>query len=463
MTLWTGGRLSRSGGVLSQTGDATASAEAGGVGSPHRWPSGEPGRGQGVVRNAIDDGTGVVGDHAGEIGGRAHPDGLARCLLNSIVLIMRNRFFTRLITAAVGTTACVTAAILSACAPLPTTKSPAETGPLVFPAPPDEPRLVYEGSIYGSADLIAVDAQMRLRWLVTGEGPKTEPLNKPNTIAVFRGRIFLSDSVDAVIRVFDVPNRRHFTIGADEPGKLAKPLGIDVDRNGNLYVADSSAKVVMVYDPNGRFVRRIGNASWFDRLANVTVDPKGDRIYLVDVGGVASQQHRVRVVDAASGEHLFDFGKRGKEPGDFNFPRDLVVGKDGRLYVVDSGNFRVQVFDRDGRFLKSFGTIGRQVGQFARPKEIAVDPAGNIYVVDTAFGNFQIFSAEGELLMFVGSRSEQDGPARYMLPAGIYVDEDGRIYMVDQWFRKVDIFRPHSLKPDSGYLRRRPGASASSR
>lgn len=358
---------------------------------------------------------------------------------------------------------CTALMLLSACAPLPPAKPTAATGPLVFPAPPDEPRFVYERTIYGSADIMPQTSEAKLRSMLTGEGIRGEALNKPNTIAVFRGRIFLSDSVEAVVRVFDVPNGRHFKIGADDPGKLGKPLGIDVDRNGNLFVADSIAKAIMVYDKDGKFMRRIGNAKWFDRLANVTVDPKGDRLYLVDIGGVGSQQHRVRVVDVASGELLFDFGKRGKDPGDFNFPRDLTVGKEGRLYVVDSGNFRVQVFDRNGKFLKSFGNIGRQLGQFSRPKEIAADRAGNIYVVDTGFGNFQIFDAEGELLMFVGSRAEQDGPARYVLPAGIYVDEDGRIYMVDQWFRKVDIFRPHHLKADAGYLGQRPGAKAASK
>lgn len=359
--------------------------------------------------------------------------------------------------------ACAIAGLLAACAPLPSVKSKVDAGPTVFPAPPDEPRFVYERTIYGSADVVPQEAASQLRSLVTGEGLKGEGLNKPNAIAVFQGRIFVADSVEAVIRVFDVPNGRHFKIGADDPGKLSKPLGIDVDRNGNLYVADNGAKRIMVYGKDGKFLRRIGDPKWFDRLANVTVDPKGDRIYLVDIGGQGSQQHRVRVVDAVSGEFLFDFGKRGKDPGDFNFPRDLAVGKDGRLYIVDSGNFRVQVFDRDGKFLKSFGNVGRQVGQFSRPKEIAADPAGNIYVVDTAFGNFQIFNPEGELLMFVGGRSEEDGPARYMLPSGIEVDEDGRVYMVDQWFRKIDIFRPYSLKAEAGYLGQRPGVKPVSR
>lgn len=347
------------------------------------------------------------------------------------------------------------AVLLASCAPLPAQKK-VDTSPLVFPSPPDEPRFVYERTIYGSADVVPSDAQSRLRQMVTGEGNRGEGFNKPNAIAVHQGRIYVSDSVDSVVRVFDVPSGRYYKVGADDPGKLSKALGIDVDRNGNLYVADSGAKRVMIYDKNGKFLRRIGDPKLFDRLVNVSVDPDGERLYLVDIGGQGSQQHRIQVIDTANGEPLFEIGKRGRDPGDFNFPRDVAVGKDGRLYVVDSGNFRIQVFDRDGKFLTTFGTVGRQPGQFSRPKEIAADPSGNVYVVDTGFANFQIFSPEGDMLMFIGTRSETDGPARYVLPAGIAVDEDGRVYMVDQWLRKVDVFRPYHLKPDAGHLGKRP-------
>ena len=124
---------------------------------------------------------------------------------------------------------------------------------------------------------------------------------------------------------------------------------------------------------------------------------------------------------------------------------------------MDGGNFRVQIFDRDGRYQQSFGSVGKQLGSFARPKEAATDREGNVYVADAAFGNFQIFTPEGELLMFVGDRGEQDVPGRYMLPSGIAVDEDGRIYFVDQWFRRIDVFRPYPMKAEDGYLGRRPG------
>ena len=350
------------------------------------------------------------------------------------------------------------AMLLAACAPVQQSVKQ-EVRELVYPAPPDEPRFVYERTIRGSADVVPVDAEFNLRSALTGERQISEGLSKPYAVAVHRGRIFVSDSAERVVKVFDIPQGRYFKIGADDDGALVKPLGIDVDGAGNLYVADATAKEVKIYTRDGKFLRKISGAKLFDRLSSVTVDRAGTRLYVVDIGGVSSEQHRVLVFDAQSGKHLYDIGKRGIGAGEFNLPRDVAVGKEGRLYVVDGGNFRVQIFDNQGKHLKSFGSIGRQLGNFARPKEIAADAEGNVYVVDTAFGNFQIFNPDGELMMFAGDRSEQDGPGRYMLPSGISVDEDGRVYMVDQWFRKVDVFRPYRMKPDEGYLGMRPKAA----
>ena len=338
---------------------------------------------------------------------------------------------------------------------------PAEQAVVAFPPPPDEPRFFFERSFYSSADMVPDESGSSLRRLVTGESRRGEGFAKPYAVAVRGGRIYLSDSVERFVKVLDVPNGRFFRIGEEGSGQLVKPLGLDVDSAGLLYVADATAKQIMVYDRDGKFLRKIGGEKWFDRLTSVTVDAAGTRLYVVDIGGVLSPRHQVRVFDARSGEHLFDFGKRGAGPGEFNLPRDVAIGKDGRLYVVDGGNFRVSVFTPDGKHLKSWGGVGKQYGNFARPKEIAADNEGNIYVVDTAFGNFQIFDSEGALLTFIGGRSERDGPAKYMLPSGIAVDEDGRIYVVDQWFRKIDVYRPAALKPGEGFLGRRPGAKKS--
>lgn len=348
--------------------------------------------------------------------------------------------------------------LLPACAELPDAQegNREPPKPLVFPPPPDEPRFVFEQMLINSSQVVPEDSDAVLRRALTGESSSGENFGKPYAIAVHKGRIFVSDTAQRMVKVFDIAQGKFFHIGTDEPGQLNKPMGLDVAEDGTLFVADITAKAIMVYNRDGKFLRKLGDPKTFDRLSSVTVDAKGERLYLVDIGGVNSDRHVVHVISAKDGSTIMDIGRRGKDDGEFNLPRDTALGKDGRLYVVDGGNFRVQVFDWDGRFIKSFGGIGKQPGNFARPKEIASDRDGNVYVADAAFGNFQVFNPDGELLMFVGSRSETNGPGRYMLPSGIYVDEDGRVYMVDQWFRKIDIFRPYALPADQGYLVYRP-------
>ena len=321
----------------------------------------------------------------------------------------------------------------------------------VFPPPPDEARFIYERSLYTSADVVSEDKNANLRRMFTGESRIGEGLGKPYGVAVYQGRVFVSDSAMNFIAVFDIPGKRFFKIGEDEAGRIGAPLGLDVDGNGNLYVVDSAAKNVKVYDKDGKFLRTLADAKMFSRPSGIAVDAQGSRIYVVDTGGISSDQHKVRVFDAQSGKHLLDIGKRGSGDGEFNLPRDVTIGKDGLLYVVDGANFRVQVFQPDGKFVRVFGGVGRQGGQFSRPKEVATDVDGNVYIVDAAFGNFQIFTPEGKLLLAVGSRSDTDGMAKYLLPSGIAIDGDGRVYVVDQFFRKVDIYRPAKLAADAGF------------
>ncbi len=323
---------------------------------------------------------------------------------------------------------------------------------LVFPPPPEQARFVFERTILGSADIISEDSETRWRRVLTGETKHSTGFSKPFDVEACQGRIYVSDTVRRSIMLFDVPNGTFNEFGTTEPGELRKPLGMAVDDDCNVYVVDGTARRVIVYDQDGDFLSAFGGVDMFERPSHVDVDADGRYAYVVDTGGVSSQLHRVRVFDIATGEHVFDIGERGSGPGQFNLPRDVAVGRDGRVYVVDGANFRVQIFESDGTYVDDFGSVGVYPGQFSRPKGVAADPDGNIYVTDTAFGNFQIFDADGQLLLFVGTRSETMEPARYMLPAGIGVDEDGRVYMVDQFFRKVDVFRPAAIGPGEGFL-----------
>ncbi|MGC2049298.1 MAG: SMP-30/gluconolactonase/LRE family protein, partial [Gallionella sp.] len=132
---------------------------------------------------------------------------------------------------------------------------------------------------------------------------------------------------------------------------------------------------------------------------------------------------------------------RGNGDGQFNVPLHAAVGPDDTLYVLDSGTFRVQAFDRDGKFLRSFGKPGKEFGNLARPRGMAVDDDGNIYVTDASFNNFQIFNPEGQLLLTIGEGSLESNPGRYGMLSGISVDETGRIYVVDQLYDKLEVIR----------------------
>jgi DNA-binding beta-propeller fold protein YncE len=358
-------------------------------------------------------------------------------------------YFTRKQFVQAGLGLAVTA-LLAACAPITPQRDQVLEIP-VFPPPPELPRIVWERSLHSSADVVPDANDGALRRFVTGELRSGEGLAKPYGVAVRNGRVYVGDTVSRSVILFDLNLKRHMHIGVDDPGALRMPFGLDVDASGNLYVLDGSLKRVHVYDANGKYQRMLGQELSWSRPAGLALDEARRRLYVVDAGGVDNDNHRVRALDMDSGRLLFEIGKRGDGPGEFNLPRDVAVGVDGLLYVVDGGNFRVQVFDTAGKFIKTFGAIGRQSGQFSRPKEIAADTHGNLYVADSAFGNFQIFDRDGALLLDVGSRGNTDAPAKFMLPAGIAVDLDGRIYMVDQFFRKVEVFRPAHLPANARY------------
>jgi len=338
---------------------------------------------------------------------------------------------------------------LSACVSTPEKKT--EFVPPVYPSPPDEPRIIYERTIFHSADIEEFSSTDRWRQIATGQGKAARPLSKPWGVAVHRGRVFVSDTAQRVVMMFDIPGKRFKMVGDRGAGKLMKPVGIDISKSGEVYVADATARRVAVYNLEGEFINAIGGEKYLERPTGVAVNREGTRAYVVDNGGISSRNHRVVIFDTKSGEHIKTFGVRGNGEGEFNMPLQATFNKDGNLYVVDSANFRVQIFDADGNFKDSFGKIGIRMGQFSRPKGIADDPDGNIYVADASFSNVQVFKSDGQLLMFFGGRATFNQPGGFMLMAGMDIDEDGRIYIVDQYFRKIDVFRPYAMKATEGY------------
>ena len=123
---------------------------------------------------------------------------------------------------------------------------------------------------------------------------------------------------------------------------------------------------------------------------------------------------------------------------EFNHPVDITIDREGMVYVVDSMNFRVQIFDKSGRFNSSFGRHGDGTGDFGRPKGIAVDRDGNIYVADALFDTVQIFDRLGNFLLNFGSVGKTAG--RFWLPSGLFVDDGNKIYVGDSYNSRVQVW-----------------------
>ena len=314
-----------------------------------------------------------------------------------------------------------------------------------WPKPPEAPRYVYEGSLRSAVTLAGDSTSYQLRSMLTGESKAdSRSFAKPFDVAARGGKIVVTDTVSRNAIMFDVPRRKVFPFGHRGDGKgkdaLNKPLGVGMDAKQWVYIADVSAKDVKVFDSLGMLVRVVGSKEVFERPVDVAASDSGDRIYVLDVGGISSEKHRVVVFDA-EGNKVNEFGKRGSAEGDFNLPSQLTVGRDGNLYVLDAKNFRVQVFSAEGEFIRAWGKVGRSLGDLSRPRGIAVDNENNVYVTDAVFRNLQIFKPTGELLMFIGDQGLDDKPGQYVLPAGIAVDETKRVYIVDQVHFKVEVLR----------------------
>lgn len=317
----------------------------------------------------------------------------------------------------------------------------ADRGPVLWPAPPEQPRFRHEATLRNAASVRDESTQAQLRRLTTGDDDARISFGKPLAVAARQGRVYVTDTEGRRVFVFDLPRRRTFSFGLRLEGELKKPGGICVDAQGQVYVVDTTARRLVVYDELGLFVAAIDGSRHWHRPTAVAVSPDGSRIHVVDTGGVESDSHRLWLYDAR-GKDLGTLGRRGEAEGEFNLPAEAVVSADGStLWVLDAGNFRVQAFDAQGRFVRAFGSVGNGIGQFARPRGLAVDADGLLCVSDALFCNVQVFQGDGTLLLAIGGRAERDAPGRYLLPARLTFDETGRLYVVDQVLHKIEVLQ----------------------
>ncbi len=319
---------------------------------------------------------------------------------------------------------------------------PAQT---VWPLPPEEPRIRYVAVLRGREDVGAAKATTAtsLKNVLLGkdrmdaERPAPGRFGKPFGVATDGyGRVIVADPATASVAVMDVERRMFTTIGeGSKQAMFRTPFAVAVDEANNIYVGDTGLARVLVFGPNLAYKTTLGAQGELESPTGLAIDDSRHRLYVVD-----ARRHTVAVFDLASGRLAEKIGGRGMGPRQFNFPTAVAVGPDGRVYITDTMNYRVQVLDTQLRFVRAFGTLGVKPGQFRRPKGVAVDGDGVVYVSDADFNNVQLFTADGQPLMWVGEFG--DRPGQMILPAGVAVDRARhKVYVAEQMNKRVQVFQ----------------------
>ena len=137
-------------------------------------------------------------------------------------------------------------------------------------------------------------------------------------------------------------------------------------------------------------------------------------------------------------------GIAGTAEGELALPRNIAVGGDGRIYVLDSGNHRLQVFEGDGTFVTGWGTFGAEAGQFNEPWGIAVDDE-YVYVADTWNHRVQKFTLDGQFVDAFGQSGSPDtaagdeGLGLFFGPRSIVILQDGRLAVTDTGNHRIQV------------------------
>jgi len=205
-----------------------------------------------------------------------------------------------------------------------------------------------------------------------------------------------------------------------ERGQFNMPIGIAVNAADEVFITDHYNDRVQKFDANGKLL------ACFPVLpcpSGIGTAATGE-IYLTHFAATGPDGNKPNVVDCISvyspdGKLLRQWGRRGTGDGEFNCPGGVAVGKDGRVYVADQTNHRVQVFDRTGKFLLKWGEYGNRPGQFggmesvrARtggPQFVALDAAGNVWTTEGLNCRIQKFSPDGRFLSAWSDSADKPG------------------------------------------------------
>jgi DNA-binding beta-propeller fold protein YncE len=305
----------------------------------------------------------------------------------------------------------------------------------VWPQAPEKGRIRIQQVIRGPLDVTDASSSGVLKKVfeyVTGNKDEFIDIYTPQCIAADgNGLIYIADPSIGMVHKYNLASKEVQYIFQAGVKKLATPVGVALDGDNNLYITDTQHAAIFKYSSDGAFLKELDGKGNLRRPAGIAVNKNGDKL-VADV--LADKVYVFGRDDIFKGE----FPATGFTES-FNRPTYIAVDSLDNVYVTDTMNFTVRVFDAAGKYIRNQGQIGDVPGAFARPKGLALDSDRNLYVLDAIFGNFQIFDQSGQLLLYVG----QEGtlPGEFMLPSGIFIDKNDRIYVSDTFNHRIQIYQ----------------------
>lgn len=254
------------------------------------------------------------------------------------------------------------------------------------------------------------------------------------------GQTIVAENKGNCISIFDSNKKKVNCIGlasnpappkpdAEEIACLNHPSEIAVDRSGDILVANRHQHTVLKFKPDGTLVKTVGMGDK-EKLfypTGISINPINQKVYVTN-----ALKHSVSVLNSDL-SHDFGFGRHGDQKGvEFVYPTSVACDSTGLVYVVDSGNSRIQVFSASGEHKNTFGHFGCQDGELNRPVGIAIDSKDKLYVSDRGNHRICVFTHKGGFVTAFYSTAEDTFD-----PSALAVDNSGVLYVCS--FKQGDV------------------------
>jgi DNA-binding beta-propeller fold protein YncE len=319
---------------------------------------------------------------------------------------------------------------------------------IVWPNPPAIARIRYL-AFYSAQPIKDVDQPKTAKqgWMdrLAGTVPEQDntkvlfQLAQPYGLAVdSKGKVYVADNKVGAIFIFNTETRDVEMIKNKVEAHFVRIIGLAMDDNDRLFVSDPGLKHVLVFNPQRKAEDVITDG--MVEPSGLAIDTQNRLLYVSDIN-----LDQVLVYDADTLKLLRKIGTTGHNheltgPGDLAKPTGVAVDKDGNLYVCDTLNDRIEVFDADGVFIRTWGKNGDGPGYFARPKGVAIDTDGHVWVADGMQDRVQVFTDEGQLLIALGGHGLL--PGQFQGLVNIASDNrHNRIYTSEIYPGRVQEFR----------------------